>query len=124
MPDSDQAFAAFALLFDWRFCMARHEFLSYIVAAVVIIRLPTRVQYGQYSVVCDPKVFANKHGLARVGDKADALKIGNVTVVNRHSAVVYRERREKSRFVGTSDVRGCWGCSNCWPSRWLATGYP
>ena len=30
------AFAAFALRFDWRFYTARHEFLSYVVAAVVI----------------------------------------------------------------------------------------
>lgn len=32
-----------------------------------------------------------------------ALKIGNVTVVNRQAAVVYRERREKSGFVSASD---------------------
>ena len=32
-----------------------------------------------------------------------ALKIGNVTVVNRPSAVVYRERRETSGFVSASD---------------------
>jgi excisionase family DNA binding protein len=32
-----------------------------------------------------------------------ALKIGNLTVVNRHAAVVYRERREKSGFASASD---------------------
>jgi hypothetical protein len=32
-----------------------------------------------------------------------ALKIGNVTVVNRQAAVVYHERREKSGLVGAAD---------------------
>jgi len=35
-----------------------------------------------------------------------ALKIGNVTVVNRQAAVVYRERREKSGFVRLTLARG------------------
>ena len=40
-------FGAFALRFDWRFYLERHEFLPYL-ALALIVKLPTFYLFGMY----------------------------------------------------------------------------